>query len=53
MFNKLLLLIILLDTGYAKDNIVIYHAYGNNHHMIVQGRMERERAFKTVSKEDG
>jgi len=53
MFNKLLLLIILLGTGYAKDNIVVYHAYGNDHQVIVQGRMERERAFKTVSKEDG
>lgn len=53
MFNKLLLLIILLGTGYAKDNIVVYHAYGNDHQVIVQGRMERERAFITVSKEDG
>jgi len=53
MFNKLLLLIILFGVGYAKDNIVIYHAYGNNHYMIVQGRMERERDFKSVSNDDG
>ena len=38
---------------YAKDNIVIYHAYGNNHQVIVQGRMERKREFKTVSQDDG
>ncbi len=37
----------------AKDNIVVYHAYGNNHQLIVQGRMERKRDFKTVSKDDG
>ena len=53
MFNKLLLLIILLGTGYAKDNVVVYHAYGNEQQVIVQGRMERKREFKPVSKEDG
>ena len=53
MFSKLLLIILLLGIGHAKDNIVIYHAYGNNHQVIVQGRMERERDFKTVSNDDG
>jgi len=53
MRNKLLLLTILLGTLYAKDNIVIYNAYGNTHKMIVQGRMERARSLKKVTKEDG
>ena len=54
MFKKILLLTILLvSIGHTKDNIVIYNAYGNNHQVIVQGRMERKRDFRRVSKDDG
>ena len=54
MLKKIILLtILLINTGYTKDNIVVYNAYGNNHQLIVQGRMERKRDFKTVSKDDG
>ncbi len=37
----------------AKDNIEVYHAYGNAHHIIVQGRMLHKREFKKVSDTDG
>ena len=54
MFKKTILLtILLISIGHTKDNIVVYNAYGNNHQLIVQGRMERKRDFKTVSKDDG
>ena len=54
MFKKILLLTMLLvSIGHTKDNIVVYNAYGNNHQVIVQGRMERKRDFKRVSKDDG
>ena len=54
MFKKILLLtILLISIGHSQDNIVVYNAYGNNHQLIVQGRMEKKRDFKTVSKDDG
>ena len=57
MFKKLLSLFILLlclnTLLQAKDNIVIYHAYGNNHQVIVQGRMQEKREFKSVREDDG
>jgi len=54
MLKKILLTTILfLNIGYTKDNIVVYNAYGNNHQLTVQGRMQREREFKKVSKDDG
>ncbi len=37
----------------AKDNIEVYHAYGNAHHIIVQSRMLHKREFKKVSDTDG
>ncbi len=56
MSKKLLSLIVFLCLGVslqAKDNIVVYHAYGNARQVIVQGRMEKKRALKPVDKEDG
>ena len=54
MFKKILLLTILfIGIGHAKDNIVVYHAYGNTHQLIIQGRMEKKKEFKEVKKDDG
>ena len=54
MFKKILLLTILfIGIGHAKDNIVVYHAYGNTHQLIIQGRMEKKKEFKEVTKDDG
>ena len=54
MFKKILLLTMLLvSIGHTKDNIVVYHAYGNNHQVIVQGRMEKKKDFKKVTQDDG
>ncbi len=57
MLTKLLSLSIILLCSHtllqAKDNVVVYHAYGNEHQIIVQGRMQKKRIFKPVSKEDG
>ena len=36
----------------AKDNIEVYHAYGNTQHIIVQGRMLYKREFEKVSDND-
>lgn len=36
----------------AKDNIVVYHAYGNTHQIVIQGRMENKKTFKKVNKND-
>ncbi len=53
-FKKIILLtILLISIGHTKDNIVIYHAYGNNHQVIVQGRMEKKKDFKKVTQDDG
>jgi len=51
--NLILLLILMHSTLYAQNDIVIYHAYGNSHQLILQGRMEKEKKFKEVTKEDG
>ena len=54
MFKKILLLTMLLvSIGHTKDNIVVYHAYGNNHQVIIQGRMEKKKDFKKVTQDDG
>ncbi len=51
--NIILLTLLLISIGHTKDNIVIYHAYGNNHQVIVQGRMEKKKDFKKVTQDDG
>ena len=54
MLKKILLTTILfLNIGYTKDNIVVYNAYGNNHQLTLQGRMQKKRELKKVSKDDG
>ena len=54
MCKKILLLTMLLvSIGHTKDNIVVYHAYGNNHQVIIQGRMEKKKNFKKVTQDDG
>jgi len=55
MFKKNLILLFILvgSTLYAKNNIVVYHAYGNSHQLIIQGRMVKEKKFKEVNKDDG
>ena len=42
-----------MSIGHTKDNIVVYNAYGNNHQVIVQGRMEKKKDFKKVTQDDG
>jgi len=55
MFKKILLFSSLLflssSTLHAKDDIVVYHAYGNAHQIVIQGRMEEKKTF-TEAKED-
>jgi len=51
--HLIILLILVNSTLYAKNNIVVYHAYGNTHQLIIQGRMEKVKKIKEVSKEDG
>ena len=62
MLRSLLLLIALLclhaesleaQNHKSRDDIVVYHAYGNTHHLIVQGRMLKKRSYKSADKEDG
>lgn len=59
MFNKYIRasLIILLTTVLlqvqANDNIEVYNAYGNTHHLLIQGRMLQKTSFGKISKEDG
>jgi len=57
MFKKKIwsMIIIFLTTIslQAKDNIEVYHAYGNAHHVIVQGRMLHKKEFTKVSSDDG
>jgi len=55
MFKKILLLSLILSSStlHAKDNIVIYHAYGNTHQIVIQGRMVKKKPFKVANKEDG
>jgi len=56
MFKKPLLFSSLLflstSTLHAKDNIVVYHAYGNTHQMVIQGRMGKKKTFKEVKEDD-
>jgi len=56
MFKKILLFstILLLSTStlQAKDNIVVYHAYGNVHQIVIQGRMEEKKTFSEAKKDD-
>lgn len=37
----------------AQDNIKVYHAYGNAHHLVIQGRMEKMKTFQKVMLDDG
>lgn len=49
----LIMLIFLAITGLqAKDDIEVYHAYGNKHHVIIQGRTLYKRVFDTVQSND-
>jgi len=56
MFKKFLLAVTLLVVVsvslQAKDNIEVYNAYGNAHHVVIQGRMLRKRAFEVVKSDD-
>jgi len=56
MFKKILLLLstLFLSTSalHAKDNIVVYHAYGNSHQIVIQGRMGKKKTFKEVKEDD-
>ena len=52
-FSLFILFLYLHTLLQAKDNIVVYHAYGNNHQVIVQGRMEKKKDFKKVTQDDG
>ena len=36
----------------AKDNILIYHAYGNAHQIVIQGRMEEKKTFSKAKEDD-
>jgi len=55
MLKKILLFSSLLFLSssalHAQDNIVVYHAYGNIHQIVIQGRMEKKKTF-TEAKED-
>jgi len=50
--KSLFILLILANFLLAKSNIVVYNAYGNTHHIIIQGRMEKEKSYKKVKKND-
>jgi len=50
--KSLFLLLIFINSLFAKSNIIVYSAYGNAHHIIIQGRMEKEKKFKSVSVDD-
>jgi len=56
MFKKSLLFLILLLLStlilQAKDNILIYHAYGNAHQILIQGRMEEKKTFSKAKEDD-
>jgi len=56
MLKKILLFSSLLFLSssalHAKDNIVVYHAYGNSHQIMIQGRMEKKKTFKAVKEDD-
>jgi len=52
--SLLLSILLLLSSSmlHAKDNIVVYHAYGNTHHIVIQGRMVEKKSFKEVKQDD-
>jgi len=50
--KSLFLLLILANSLFAKSDIVVYNAYGNTHHIIIQGRMEKEKSYKKVNRDD-
>jgi len=50
--KSLFLLLILANFLLAKSDIVVYNAYGNTHHIIIQGRMEKEKSYKKVNRDD-
>ncbi len=52
IFAPIMILFITI-TLQAKDNIELYHAYGNAHHVIIQGRMVKKKHFQKVTTEDG
>jgi len=56
MLKKLLLLssalIFSTSTLHAKDNILVYHAYGNAHQIVIQGRMEEKKTFSEAKEDD-
>jgi len=56
MLKKILLLssVLFLSTSTlsAKDNILIYHAYGNAHQIVIQGRMEEKKTFSEAKEDD-
>ncbi len=37
---------------FSNANIVLYNAYGNENELLIQGRMQKPRAFKEVSTKD-
>jgi phosphatidate phosphatase APP1 len=55
MFKKILLFSILLLSSsilQAQDNILVYNAYGNAHHIFIQGRMEEKKNFSEAQEDD-
>jgi len=50
--KSLFLLLILANSLFAKSDIVVYNAYGNTHYIIIQGRMEKEKSYKKVNRDD-
>jgi len=56
MLKKILFLsmILFLSTSalHAQDNIVVYHAYGNSHQIVIQGRMEEKKTFSEAKEDD-
>ena len=56
MLKKILLLssALMLSTSvlHANDNILVYHAYGNAHQIVIQGRMEEKKTFSEAKEDD-
>jgi len=50
---RVVVLVFLLNLYlFSNSNIVIYNAYGNANELIIQGRMQKPRAFKDVNASD-
>lgn len=49
---QLIVLFCTVATLYAKDNIELYNAYGNEHHLFIQGRTVVPKKFQAVQKDD-